>query len=63
MNRNRNFRIVAQKMIDGGYVRPVAKAKAKNLLNAEKLPTGITELDDKLRGGIYRGGVALVMGE
>lgn len=63
MNRNRNFRIVAQKMIDGGYVRPVAKAKAKNLLNAEKLPTGITELDDKLRGGIYRGGVALVCGE
>ena len=48
MNRNRNFRIVAQKMIDGGYVRPVAKTKEKNLLNAEKLPTGITELEADL---------------
>ena len=63
MNRNKNFRIVAQRMIDGGFVRPITKAKAKNLLKAEKLPTGITELDDKLRGGIYRGGVTLVCGE
>ncbi len=52
-----------QAMVNGGAIKSLSRAIKIDLLHAEKIPTGISELDDLLRGGIYRRGVAIVCGE
>lgn len=52
-----------QAMVNGGAIKSLSRAIKIDLLHTEKIPTGISELDDLLRGGIYRRGVAIVCGE
>lgn len=52
-----------QAMVNGGVLMPLSRVTKIDLLHAEKIPTGISELDDLLRGGIYRRSVAIVCGE